>query len=87
MRQIAARRSGADALLIYVQQKLAIGADVYQKVRGGLGKIQNFAEVEYEGVTLGLAGAGDPLRGPGFTQKIGGDLGRQERADRKKEQG
>jgi hypothetical protein len=29
VRQIAARGSSADALLIYVQQKLVISADVY----------------------------------------------------------
>jgi hypothetical protein len=74
MSQIPERRPRADALLIHVQEELVIGADMHQKMRGCLRQLQDFAEMEHEGIALRRVRTRDPLSTPRLVEKVGCDL-------------
>lgn len=71
MSEVATGWTGADALLIHVQEKLIVGADVHQKMCRFLRQLQHFAKMEYEGIAFGRVGTGDPLRGPWLDGGLG----------------
>ena len=68
--EISESGTGADTLLIYVQEKLVIGADVHEKMRGCLRQVEDLAEMKDESIAFGGVGTGNPLGGPG----LGGEV-------------
>jgi hypothetical protein len=76
MGQVASGWTGADGLLIHVQEKLIVGADMHQKVCRFLGKLQHFAKTEQKAIAFGRVSTGNPLGGPWLEVRL--DLGGEE---------
>jgi len=64
MGQIAARRTQPHALLIYMQQKLTVPANVRDEMRRNGFEGEEFAKVEDACITHGRIGASNPRCGP-----------------------
>src|SRR5450432_1629879 len=67
MRQVASTRPVACTLLIYVKEKLAIGAHIYVKMLWRLGKFDHLFEVKHDFISLWGIRGGNPLCVPIFT--------------------
>lgn len=68
----------ADTLLIHVQEKLVVRADMHEKMRGRVGQVEDLVEMKDEGIAFGGVGKGDPLCSPGLGGKVGCELSDEE---------
>src|SRR5580700_8877547 len=68
--QIAVRRAGSHALLVYLKEELIVRTHMHEKALRLLSKLNHFAKVQYRLVTLWGIRGGDPFGAPHLSHKF-----------------